>query len=70
VLFEYSFESRAGRALFLPRLDSVSSGRGARLPQGAGVPFHLQVLDPASGRELWSRTFNGPATDSIRGSAG
>jgi hypothetical protein len=58
-LFEYSFESRAGRGLFLPRLDSVSSGRGARLPQGVGVPFHLRMLDPASGRELWSRTFNG-----------
>ena len=59
VLFEYSFENLAGRGLFLPRVNSVSSGQGARLPQGVGVPFHLRVLDPASGRELWSRTFNG-----------
>jgi hypothetical protein len=59
VLFEYSFESLAGRGFFLPRADGVFSRQGARLPQGIGVPFRLRALDPASGRELWSRTFDG-----------
>ena len=59
VLFEYSFENLAGKGLFLPRVDTVSSGRGARLPQGIGVPFRLRTLDLASGKELWSRTFSG-----------
>lgn len=59
VLFEYAFESLAGRGLFLPRPDSTSSMRGARLPVGIGPPFRLRALDPANGRELWNRTFGG-----------
>jgi len=59
VFFDYSFESLAGRGSFLPRPDSTSTLRGARLPAGIGPPFRLRALDPVSGRELWSRTFSG-----------
>lgn len=59
VLFEYSFESLAGRGLFLPQATTVSSMRGARLPLGIGPPFHLRALDPVNGQELWGRTFSG-----------
>ena len=59
VFFDYSFENRAARGLFLPQADAVASGRGARLPQGVGVPFLLRAFDPASGKQLWSRSFTG-----------
>lgn len=57
-LLEYSFESLAGRGLFLPAA-GVSSIHGARLLSGIGPPFRLRALDPVNGRELWSHTYSG-----------
>src|SRR3989442_2781639 len=43
VLFEYSFES--------------PFGRGMVITQFGGVSYRLRALDPASGHELWKRSF-------------
>lgn len=68
VLFEYSFESNAGRGMLMPQAgESLSSHLvGGRPSQGSlslsqviGIPFRLRALDPATGKELWSRSFTG-----------
>lgn len=72
VVLEYSFETTSGGGLFLPQESSVPWGAateangvplqgGMALSQGAGVPFRLRALDPATGKELWSRSFTGLA---------
>jgi outer membrane protein assembly factor BamB len=68
VLFEYSFETNAGRGMLMPQAgESLSSPLFGGLPsQGSfslsqviGIPFRLRALDPATGKELWSRSFTG-----------
>ena len=70
VLFEYSFESSGAGGILLPQAsDGPSSGGmqaggvpsmgGVSLPQEVGVPFRLRALDPATGKQLWSRSFTG-----------
>jgi outer membrane protein assembly factor BamB len=62
VLFEYSFENSAGRAMLLPQIEESGVSflqRGLALPQGVSVPFRLRALDPATGKELWNRSFSG-----------
>ncbi len=70
VFLEYSFEATSGRGLLLPQESSVPWGAatqasgvpllgGMALPQGVGVPFRLRALDPATAKELWSRSFTG-----------
>jgi hypothetical protein len=68
VLFEYSFEGNAGRGMLMPqageRLFSALPGglpsQGSlSLSQVIGIPFRLRALDPATGKELWSRSFTG-----------
>ena len=43
VLFEYSFEGPAGH--------------GILVVQNGGIPYRLRALDPATGKELWARSF-------------
>jgi hypothetical protein len=71
VLFEYSFESSGAGGILLPQAsDGPSSGGmlqaggvpsmgGVSLPQEVGVPFRLRALDPATGKQLWTRSFTG-----------
>jgi hypothetical protein len=68
VLFEYSFEGNAGRGMLMPQAgESLFSPLAGGLPsQGSlslsqviGIPFRLRALDPATGKELWSRSFTG-----------
>jgi hypothetical protein len=69
VLFEYSFESISGRGMLLPQENGVPWGLlpraggiaagGMPLPPDVAAPFRLRALDPATGKELWSRSFSG-----------
>lgn len=68
VLFEYSFEGNAGRGMLMPQAaESLSSPLAGGLPsvgslsssQVIGIPFRLRALNPATGKELWSRSFTG-----------
>jgi hypothetical protein len=60
VFLEYSFESPAGRGILLPQANP-QEGRplGISMQQAVGVPFRLSALEPATGKELWSRSFVG-----------
>ncbi len=60
VFLDYSFEGPAGRGMLLPETNP-QEGRplGISLQQAVGVPFRLRALEPATGRELWSRSFVG-----------
>jgi hypothetical protein len=62
VLFEYSFENRAGRGMLLPQMEEGPGSflqRDLALPQGVSVPFRLRALEPATGKETWNRSFSG-----------
>jgi hypothetical protein len=71
VLFEYSFESSGAGGILLPQASDGPSVGGmlqeggipsvgsVLLHQAVGVPFRLRALDPATGKQLWSRSFTG-----------
>jgi hypothetical protein len=68
VLFEYSFEGVAGRGMSLsqpgggvslPQTGGPPSPGSLSLSQAVAIPFRLRALDPATGKELWSRSFAG-----------
>jgi hypothetical protein len=52
VLWEYSMGSTAGRLVY------NSMSRLVIGTQDSAIPFRLRALDPASGKELWSRSFD------------
>lgn len=65
VFLDYAFDSPGGQGLILPQEKGTTWGvplrGGAMMAQDVSVPFLLRALDPATGKELWSRSFAGLA---------